>query len=246
MSSYMKLNKLTFSISIIIIGVIIALGVIIVRGNLSFKEVEAPKNIEPMINSISLSSITDKDHILGSASAPVTIIEYSDLGCPFCAEFHTTMLKVMETYGTTGQVNWVYRHFPNTESHPLSREASILAECTGQTRGKESFWTFVETIFTLQKSEGIEAILTDEKINKALESVGMDTASKELCLSYGHLIAKVDADYADGLRIAEKNPKEFGTPYIIMISGKGTTVEQSSTIPYDLMKEYIELLLLDK
>lgn len=246
MSSYMKLNKLTFSISIIIIGVIVALGVIIVRGDLYFKKTETPLKTEPVITSVALNSITEDDNILGNPNAPVTIIEYSDLGCPFCAEFHETMLQVMQTYGSTGQVNWVYRHFPNTTAHPLSRDASILAECVGQTRGKESFWIFVENIFDLQRTEGTGAVLTDEKINQALGSVGMDGASRELCISYGNLSAKVDLDYQDGLKIAEKNPDEFGTPYIIMISAKGTTVEQSSTLPYDLMKQYIDLLLLDK
>src|SRR4051812_7191904 len=59
-----------------------------------------------------IAPITDKDHILGNPNAKIKIVEYSDPSCPFCKMFHPTMLKIMDTYGKTGDVAWVYRHFP--------------------------------------------------------------------------------------------------------------------------------------
>src|SRR3990167_2846316 len=51
--------------------------------------------------------VDKNDHIRGEEDAPLTIIEYSDMECPFCNQFHETMKQVMTTY--EGKVRWVYR-----------------------------------------------------------------------------------------------------------------------------------------
>jgi hypothetical protein len=56
------------------------------------------------------------DHLLGSSTAPVKIIEFSDFECPFCKRFHATMRQLMDEYGKEGKIAWVYRHFPSMSS----------------------------------------------------------------------------------------------------------------------------------
>lgn len=53
------------------------------------------------------------DHVLGRADAPVTVIEYASLTCPYCKRFHTEIFdQVKKSYIDTGKVRWVLREFP--------------------------------------------------------------------------------------------------------------------------------------
>ncbi|PIR69325.1 MAG: hypothetical protein COU47_03055, partial [Candidatus Niyogibacteria bacterium CG10_big_fil_rev_8_21_14_0_10_46_36] len=54
---------------------------------------------------------SEDDHIRGATDAKVTVIEYSDFNCSFCARLHPTLTRIVEEYD--GEVNWVYRHFAN-------------------------------------------------------------------------------------------------------------------------------------
>jgi protein-disulfide isomerase len=58
-----------------------------------------------------------RDHIRGDPAAPVTLVEYSDFECPFCKRFHPTVKRLVDE--SKGQLNWVYRHFPLDELHPV-------------------------------------------------------------------------------------------------------------------------------
>src|SRR5687768_4705939 len=60
--------------------------------------------------------VTAKDRILGDSHARITVIEYADFECSFCAEMH----KAMEQLAHSGNVRWVYRHYPLLGIHPLA------------------------------------------------------------------------------------------------------------------------------
>ena len=65
--------------------------------------------------------------------APVTIIEFSDFQCPFCARFHSeTLPHIIENYVDTGQVKFVYRDFPIQNIHPNAVPAAVAAECADE------------------------------------------------------------------------------------------------------------------
>ena len=82
------------------------------------------------------------DHIIGPASAPVTVIEYGDFECPSCLQAHGA-LKVMLPH-FTGKVRFVFRHFPLREVHPHAELAAEAAEAAGA-QGK--FWPMYELMF---------------------------------------------------------------------------------------------------
>ena len=72
------------------------------------------------------------DLVLGSANAPVTIVEYASMTCPHCATFHNKVLPVLkEKYIDTGKVRLIFREFPLDERAAL---ASMLARCAGGDR----------------------------------------------------------------------------------------------------------------
>jgi protein-disulfide isomerase len=91
-----------------------------------------------------LKPVTAADHIRGDINAPVKIVEFSDIDCPFCKRFHSTMQEVMKTYGDSGKVAWVYRHFPLTQLHPDAANKAEASECVAELGGNDKFWAFVD------------------------------------------------------------------------------------------------------
>ena len=94
---------------------------------------------------VDIPAVSEQDHILGSLDAPVKLVEYSDLQCPFCGRFHPTMQRVAKEYGD--QVAWVYRHFPLESIHPNARPLANASECAANLGGNDSFWKFVDAVF---------------------------------------------------------------------------------------------------
>lgn len=87
-----------------------------------------------------------EEQSIGTADAPVTIIEYSSLSCPHCAQFHSDVLPdLKERYIETGKVRMVFRDFPLNES---AVEAAVLAHCAGPDR----YVGFLDVLFQTQES----------------------------------------------------------------------------------------------
>src|SRR3984893_12336560 len=84
---------------------------------------------------------------MGSATAPVTIIEYASMTCPHCAAFAVTIFpKLKEKYIDTGKVRFIIRLFP-TQPVQLSAAAYLLARCGGP----DKFHPLIETVFQMQQ-----------------------------------------------------------------------------------------------
>lgn len=85
----------------------------------------------------------------GNPDASVTIVEFSDFQCPFCAKFHeTTLDQIEQDYVSTGKVNFVYRDFPVQSTHPNAIPAALASECADD-QGK--FWDMYDKIFENQR-----------------------------------------------------------------------------------------------
>ena len=82
---------------------------------------------------------------LGSSTAKVVVVEYSDFQCPYCGKFaRETFPAIEERYITSGKVRYVFRHFPLDEAHPKAFKAAEAAECANQ-QGK--FWEMHARLF---------------------------------------------------------------------------------------------------
>ncbi len=87
-----------------------------------------------------------EERSLGDPDAPVTIIEYSSLSCPHCAQFHKDVLPgLKERYIDTGKVRMVFRDFPLNES---AVDAAVIAHCAGADR----YVGFLDVLFQTQES----------------------------------------------------------------------------------------------
>ena len=98
-------------------------------------------------NILSLSSLTSQGSpYQGSKSAPVTVIDFSDLQCHLCARYvKNTEPKINETYIQTGKVALVFKHLPNRGFD--SMPAALAAQCI-QDQGK--FWQFHNLLYEKQ------------------------------------------------------------------------------------------------
>lgn len=77
-------------------------------------------------------------YALGSADAPLTMIEFADLQCPICRMFHMTVFdRLKREYIDTGKLRFVSRDAPIETAHPLAMRAAIAARCAGY---QEKFW----------------------------------------------------------------------------------------------------------
>ena len=84
---------------------------------------------------------------MGSASAPIVIIEYSDYECPYCKAFGPTLKRIVTE--SKGNVAWVYRHWP---IHQGSFEKLVAAECVAKIKGNDAFWQYSDLLFGLLKT----------------------------------------------------------------------------------------------
>lgn len=86
---------------------------------------------------------------LGNKNAKVTIVEFSDLQCPFCARFFKdTFPSIKKGYVDSGKVVMYFRHFP-LEFHPMAVPFAIASECANE-QGK--FWKMHDLIFQKQST----------------------------------------------------------------------------------------------
>src|SRR5208337_131257 len=84
------------------------------------------------------------DMAIGNADAPVTIIEYSSLGCPHCAHFHADVFPELKSqYIDTGKVRYVMREFPLNEP---SLAGAVIARCLDPSR----YFAFTSLLFSKQ------------------------------------------------------------------------------------------------
>ncbi len=125
-------NNLSVPMAIMGAGLIIAIMIFVTF----HKSSPAPiQNVNSATSNINLKPVSSSDHILGSADAPIIIVEFSDLECPFCKEFESTMNSLMDTYGKDGKLAWVYRHFPLNIHPKYSEKESEASECASELGG---------------------------------------------------------------------------------------------------------------
>ena len=182
---------------------------------------------------IRLAEITEDDWIRGNPDAPVTIVEFSDLECPFCQRFHPTMQRVMDEYGD--RVKWVYRHFPLTSIHPKAPKEAEATECAGELGGNDSFWAFVDRLFEITPANN--GFNLDELPDVA-EYVGLDRGKFSACLDSGKYAQKIQ-DQANQAVTAGGQ----GTPYSVIITPDGEKIPVSGAVPYEQIKSFLDQVL---
>ncbi len=173
-------------------------------------------------------ALKDTDYVRGDANAPVTLITYSDLECPYCKRFHPDLLRVINDF--SGKVKVAFRHFP-LSFHANAQKEAEATECVGKIGGAEKYWSFIDTIFEKTTSNGTGIALTD--LPKYAKGVGVNESQFKTCLNNGDMATKVQADLQEGSQFGVA-----GTPTTFV---NGEVVE--GAVPYEQLKAVVEQAL---
>ena len=183
----------------------------------------------PRITRVSLGSTPP----LGSEAAPVTVVEFSDYQCPFCAAFaRTTLPKIKDKYIASGKVRWVAREYP-LPVHPQAPQAAHAALCAGR-QGK--YWQMHDKLHESQ------ALFKQEPWDKLAEAIGLDLPAFRLCMESRAFEATIQKDRDEGKAVGVT-----GTPsFFIGLTREGKFVEGVSLAgnqPFQTFETEIEKLL---
>jgi protein-disulfide isomerase len=230
------------------VGFVVLLAAVLSGGGVNLKTARANTAAQPTVReaspspalaplpsaapSIRLAAITDKDHIRGNKDAEITIVEFSDLECPFCKRFHPTMQQVIEEYGD--KVRWVYKHFPLTQLHPKAQREAEATECAAELGGNDAFWKYTDRLFEITPSNNG---LADSQLPQIAEDVGLNRVKFEKCLNSGRS-ASIVADH-----LAQANAAGGrGTPYSVVSVG-GENIPMSGALPFAQVKSMLDQLI---
>ncbi|MFM2423925.1 MAG: hypothetical protein RLZZ70_314 [Candidatus Parcubacteria bacterium] len=181
-----------------------------------------------------VTPVSETDFIRGNPNAPIMVVEYSDYDCPFCKNFHETMRLILEDYGVTGKVAWVYRQFPIAQLHPNAPRISEAAFCVGELGNDEAFWKFSDLIFSERE---INEPTNMTRLPEFAEKSGVKRADFNSCLESGRHKVTVENSLKDGVRSGAQ-----GTPYSVILVGDQQAVINGAQ-PYPVVKQIIENLL---
>lgn len=191
--------------------------------NSSFGASVTDSNPPPVVQGSRVEfTVTENDHIRGNPSAEITLVEFSDLQCPFCQRFHPTAQQALQEYGD--KIRWVYKHFPLDNIHPEASPAAEAAECVWEQKGDEAFWTFTDRVFEDQDRIG------SALYREIAGNLGVNLAQFDTCVSQRKYKDKVAQDYQQGIQAGVT-----GTPgsFVNGVPVKGA-------VPYEVLKSVIE------
>jgi protein-disulfide isomerase len=179
----------------------------------------------------------DDDPIIGNPDAPITIIEFSDFQCPFCARFHTqTLPLIMNEYIQDGKVRLVFRDFPIQSIHPNAVPASVAAECANeQSKFKEMHDALFENQNEWNNQETVDALAL---FSQYAAEIKLDQEIFDACLTNGKYIEEIRNDLDDG-----RDYGVSGTPGFFVGNDQIGYVELKGAQPFENFKKIIDAQL---
>jgi protein-disulfide isomerase len=128
----------------------------------------------------------EKGPALGSASAPVTIVEFSDFRCSFCKKFWAdTLPKLKESYFEKGTAYFVFRHFAILGKQ--SEQAALASECAAE---QGMFWQYHDKLFANQAA----LAFSEAKLKGYAGELRLQQAKFNACLTTGKYKSKVERE----------------------------------------------------
>lgn len=235
-----KKLELSLPVSIIISGIIIAMSIIFTRNNGEIvKQAQGINDPNAQVaqdkaNLDAINKVKKDEHIRGNIDAPVTIVEYSDLECPFCTKVHATIKAVVAEYD--GDVAWVYRQFPLTNLqqnfHVNAVRAANATECIANMAGNEAFWNFIDGLFEGGKP------LSDSLYQSLAQKEGVDMEEFQKCVDESKYQNDIDEDINNAFEIGGG-----GTPWIVVLGPNGEKLPIEGAQPISVFRSIITPLI---
>jgi protein-disulfide isomerase len=177
--------------------------------------------------------VRDDGRTRGSATAPITLIEYSDFTCGFCLKFFRETWPALRTrYVETGKLRFLYRDYPRSDRGP-GLQAAIAARCAGE---QGQYWPMHDRLFA-SGGRLDQAALKDHA-----RAIGLGPAAFATCLRDERHTKAIFQDREQGMSFGFR-----GTPGFLLFPTDGDLQEEVLAIPgafpYEVFEEQIERLL---
>lgn len=227
-------NQIGIGLAIVIVVVIAAIAYIWPSDNPRQLNLDSGTSFDFSSDTIGgIRPVNESDHIRGNIDAPIVIIEYSDLECPFCKQFHNSMKEIYNFYGQTGEIAWVFRHFPIDSLHKKARIEAHATECAAELGGNNAFWSMLDRIYSETNSNDS---LDLARLPDFAENIGLNREGFITCMDSNRHLDKIQADYNNAIESGGQ-----GTPFPVVINqNTGTTIALPGAVPTSQIEETID------
>ncbi|MGE3277779.1 MAG: DsbA family protein [Vicinamibacterales bacterium] len=172
----------------------------------------------------------------GAATARVVFIEYSDYGCPFCAQYVADVYpRLLREYVEPGHLRYVFKNYPIEELHPGVFKAHVAAACAGD---QGQYWQMHDRLFAAQGD------FQADRLVEHARGAGLDTVAFESCLAGTSHDALIREDIDEAVRGGVR-----GTPVFVvgLLEPTGAVVTPLQVVvgaqPYQAFKNAIDAVL---
>ncbi len=143
-------------------------------------------------------AVTTRDHALGPADAPVTLVEYGDFQCPYCGAAYGELKQVRASLG--GALRFVFRHMPLAAIHPMAELAAEAAEAAAE---QDKFWPMHDALYENQRQ------LSPALVSTLATRLGLDMARFTADLRSRRYAEKIRQDIAGAERSGVQGTPAF-------------------------------------
>ncbi len=178
-------------------------------------------------------NLTSGSPVLGSASAPITIVEFGDYQCEACYHwYHNTRADIIDNYIETGKVNLVFMDLPF-----LGRDSITAAQATYCADDQGKYWEYHETLYNFQEAIDNGWASKDRLVSFAF-NLDMNMDEFNDCMDSSKYAKRVKANYDESQRFGAE-----ATPTFLIISPDGAVKKITSAQPYSVFSQVIEPML---
>jgi protein-disulfide isomerase len=221
-------NTTLIAISIIVSGGLVAGAVILGSGQSNSIPASAQHAMQANSQE-AFRPLSETDFVYGDKGAKVTIVEFSDYECPFCARLHPTLKELVDE--RPEDVNWVYRDFP---VHKEAWNTSYAATCVGKIAGNDAFWEYSNIMFANQRK------LDQKFYEESAQQFGISATDLQACVDLDETKQIVADHFAEAQRSGGR-----GTPHSVVITASGQTIPASGALPFDTLNDIIDQALVN-
>ena len=178
-------------------------------------------------------NLTSGSPVLGSASAPITIVEFGDYQCEACYHwYHNTRADIIDNYIETGKANLVFMDLPF-----LGRDSITAAQATYCADDQGKYWEYHETLYNFQEAIDNGWASKDRLVSFAF-NLDMNLDEFNDCMDSSKYAKRVKANYDESQRFGAE-----ATPTFLIISPDGNMKKITSAQPYSVFSQVIEPML---
>lgn len=144
----------------------------------------------PRVPAITRLTVPSETPVLGRADAPLTMVEFVDLQCPYCRQYHAeTFQQIKEHWIDTGKLRYVVRDFPLEDIHPQAMNAARAVRCAAE---QKKSWDVRERLMRMGPS------LSSATIKQSAADTGMEAAIFSACADSTRYDDAIRGDIMEG------------------------------------------------